>query len=88
MHPMQYLNPVELFNSCKADFAQLEGQLDLLRALDQLPKLQKDVVVLHYFVDLTLDDVGQVLGCPSGTVKSRLHKALSLLRKHLGGEKQ
>lgn len=87
-HSPHDLNSVEPLGHCKSDFALVDSQIDLLNALDHLSKLHKDVVVLHYFSDLTLDNVAQVLSVPSGTVKSRLHKALSLLRKHLGGDKE
>lgn len=87
IHPLQNLDQdKQLFGTRNADLDQIEGHLDLLKALDQLPKRQKNVIVLHYFADLKLEDVGQILACPSGTVKSRLHKALSQLRKYLRGE--
>jgi len=63
-----------------------EGRLDLLEAISRLPKPQRDVVILHYFSDLTIEEVAKIFECPSGTVKSRLHKALNLLRSQMGGE--
>ncbi len=42
------------------------------------------VVVLHFWQDLTLEQVAQTLDLPIGTVKSRLHAALVALRKELG----
>ena len=47
------------------------------RALD--PDLRA-VVVLHYYVGLTLPDVADTVGIPVGTAKSRLHRALGELR--------
>jgi DNA-directed RNA polymerase specialized sigma24 family protein len=41
------------------------------------------VVVLHHYLDLSLDEVGRILGIPSGTVKSRLHRALTEMRAAL-----
>ena len=38
------------------------------------------VVILRYWGDLTVDDIALRLGCPAGTVKSRLHRALVRLR--------
>lgn len=37
------------------------------------------VVALRYYRDLTVDDIAQRLGIPSGTVQSRLHYALKRL---------
>jgi RNA polymerase sigma-70 factor (sigma-E family) len=53
---------------------------DLRRALLQLPRRQRAVVVLRYFEDLTERQVAAVLGCTVGTVKSQNAKALSKLR--------
>ena len=41
------------------------------------------VIVLHHYLDLPLDEVGRVLGVPTGTVKSRLHRALAEMRAAL-----
>lgn len=52
----------------------------VLRAMGRLTEVQREVVVLHVVEGLTLAEVGRAMGCPEGTVKSRLHKALVLLR--------
>ena len=41
------------------------------------------VVVLHHYLDLPVDEVGRILDIPSGTVKSRLHRALAEMRAAL-----
>jgi RNA polymerase sigma-70 factor (ECF subfamily) len=41
------------------------------------------VLVLHYYVGLPLDEVGVALGVPSGTVRSRLHRATQAMRAAL-----
>jgi RNA polymerase sigma factor (sigma-70 family) len=43
------------------------------------PRL-RTVVVLRYYADLPLAQIGELVGCPTGTVKSQLHRALSQLR--------
>ena len=45
---------------------------------------QRLVVVLHYWADLTLQDVAARVGWPIGTVKSRLHHGLERMRRRLG----
>lgn len=40
----------------------------------------REVIVLHYYQDLSLEEAAQVLGIPLGTCKSRLNSALSKLR--------
>ena len=38
-----------------------------------------DVVILRYYHDLPEGEVAEILGCPPGTVKSRLHHAIARL---------
>jgi RNA polymerase sigma-70 factor (ECF subfamily) len=56
----------------------------LLRdALIALPPHQREVVVCRYLLDLSERDTAQILGIPSGTVKSRLSRALAALQATL-----
>lgn len=57
---------------------------DLLdRALARLEPEARAVVVLHFYLDLPLPRVAQMLGIPDGTAKSRLHRSLGVLRSTL-----
>jgi RNA polymerase sigma-70 factor (ECF subfamily) len=56
-----------------------DAALDAARLLAALPPAQRDVVVLRYYHDLPEAEVAEVLGCPRGTVKSRLHHAIARL---------
>ena len=49
------------------------------RALAGLSKVNRDVVVLRYFAQLTEQQTAEALGVPPGTVKSRLSRALAQL---------
>jgi len=49
------------------------------RALDGLSRINREVVVLRYFVQLTEQQTADVLDVPTGTVKSRLSRALAQL---------
>jgi RNA polymerase sigma-70 factor (ECF subfamily) len=53
----------------------------LRRCLDRLPEDQRSVVQLRFFTGADLDEIATVLGCPEGTVKSRLFHAI----RKLGG---
>jgi len=59
--------------------AQLDAALDAERLLATLPEAQRDVVILRYYHDLPEGEVAEILGCPPGTVKSRLHHAIARL---------
>jgi RNA polymerase sigma-70 factor (ECF subfamily) len=46
------------------------------------------VIVLHYLLDLPVDQVAAELGVPVGTVKSRLARARAALAIRLGPEEE
>ena len=57
----------------------------LLRdAIDKLPKEDKDVLLLHYFLDMPVARMAKILLVPCGTIKSRLHHARKALAAKLG----
>jgi RNA polymerase sigma-70 factor, ECF subfamily len=55
----------------------------LERGFRRLSIDHRAVVVLHHYLDMTLDEVAQALGVPIGTVRSRLHHAMRGLRAAL-----
>ena len=61
----------------------LENRLVLRRAIAGLSPDHRQVVALRYFAELTVPEVARSLGIREGTVKSRLHRALALLRPQL-----
>ena len=54
-------------------------------AIATLPLNQRVVVVLYYLNELSLQEIADILECPTGTVKSRLHYGRENLRKVLEG---
>ena len=50
------------------------------RMLAAVEPAQRAVVVLHYFLDLSLPETAAALGIPEGTAKSRLNRALTQMR--------
>ena len=55
-------------------------------AVAALGAAKRAVVVLHYWLDLPLEEIAGVLGLPVGTIASRLSRALAELRVALGEE--
>jgi RNA polymerase sigma-70 factor (ECF subfamily) len=53
------------------------------RAVCALPAKYRDVLVLFYFHDTDVEQVGRTLGLPAGTVKARLHRGRRLLESRL-----
>lgn len=56
------------------EFTQVDAHA-IHRALDELEPAQREVLVLFFLEDLSLEDIADVVECPAGTVKSRLHYA-------------
>jgi RNA polymerase sigma-70 factor (ECF subfamily) len=50
-------------------------------ALDTLPAVERDTLVLHVWESLSYDEVAAALGIPTGTVRSRLNRARRRLRE-------
>ena len=53
-------------------------------AICTLPEPYREVVVLCEMDELEYADAAAVIGCPIGTVRSRLHRAKALLTQKLG----
>ncbi len=51
--------------------------------LAAMPAIEREVLVLFYLRELSLDQLSCVLDVPVGTVKSRLHRARRMLRRQL-----
>ena len=55
----------------------------LRQVLDELPPPLRLLFSLRYEEELTVPQVAQILAIPEGTVKSRLHKTITIIRKKL-----
>lgn len=64
-------------------FARLINHDEMLRAMAGLDVDLRTVVVLRFWADLPVDEIARRTSTLSGTVKSRLHRALRLMRQSL-----
>lgn len=71
--------PARGTGSAEASYAAIDATLDARRLLDALPDAQREVVVLRVLQDVGEEETAAILGCPRGTVKSRLHHGLARL---------
>jgi RNA polymerase sigma-70 factor, ECF subfamily len=62
-----------------SDLLRREGIEELRRAVLSLPRRYREVVVLCDLEEIAYEDAAALLGCPVGTVRSRLHRARALL---------
>lgn len=56
-------------------------QNDLWEATRHLKETDQQVIYLRYYLELSVEETALALGIPGGTVKSRLHRALTRLHK-------
>jgi RNA polymerase sigma-70 factor (ECF subfamily) len=59
-------------------------RVDVERSVAALPRRQREVTVLHYFLGLDVKEIAEVLGVHDGTVKTNLHRARAALAVALG----
>ena len=60
-----------------------EAQHDLVKSLlTKLKERDREVITLHYFEEMTSSEIGEFLGIPENTIKSRLHRARQQLKKY------
>jgi len=67
-----------------------ERRVDLERAseavrsaIDRLPSEQKEALLLRYMDDLPYDEIARITGAPTGTVASRIFRALERLGREI-----
>jgi RNA polymerase sigma factor (sigma-70 family) len=63
-----------------------ELRLDLVRALESLPPMYREVILLRDMEQLTITESAERLGLTREAVKSRLHRARVLMREYLRPE--
>jgi RNA polymerase sigma-70 factor (ECF subfamily) len=70
-----------------ADLTRKESIEALRRAVMALPRRYREVVVLCDLEEVDYADAAIALGCPIGTVRSRMHRARALLLEKLNQER-
>ncbi len=68
------------------EFEALENAELVHRVLSQLIPIHREVLVLRFLENLSLNEIAEVAACEVGTVKSRLHYAKAALRESFEGE--
>jgi RNA polymerase sigma-70 factor, ECF subfamily len=51
----------------------------IVTALRKIPQAEREAIVLHHIVGLTVDEIAAETGTPAGTIKARLHRG----RQHM-----
>jgi RNA polymerase sigma-70 factor (ECF subfamily) len=70
-------------DSPEENLERRELQRVLLAAVDTLPPRQRAVFLLRHYDYLSLEEIGESLGCAEGTVKAHLSRATAKVREAL-----
>jgi len=73
----------ERFCEIAAKDPPLGRALELRQAIAALPESAREIVIMHVLEGYGSREIGQMLGCPPGTVRARLSRAMAKLRKEL-----
>lgn len=69
----------------RKDLVDVAQQMDVANALELLPEKYKTILMLRFYQDYTVKQISIIMNCPEGTVKTALHRGLTLLKKDLKG---
>ena len=78
--------PGDAVPSPEAALLDSERRDELLAAMARLSENDRRAIACRYFLELSEEEMAEVLECARGTVKSRLSRALERLRGELGEE--
>jgi RNA polymerase sigma-70 factor, ECF subfamily len=68
--------------------AASEDRTRIEAALEQVPAIFREVLVLRFQEQLKLEEIAKLVGIPLATVKTRLYRGVQALRPALGGDAQ
>jgi RNA polymerase sigma-70 factor, ECF subfamily len=74
---------VEWIADKEDDTFSAEDAARIHAALDRLEPAHREVLVLRFLEELSYDEIGQIVDCPLGTVRSRIHYAKVALQRLL-----
>jgi RNA polymerase sigma-70 factor (ECF subfamily) len=66
------------------DLSKQQDLATLYRALRELPEEKRELIVLSRFQGLSYEQIGQIVGCETGTVKVRVFRAMKEIGKIFG----
>jgi RNA polymerase sigma-70 factor (sigma-E family) len=77
--------PAPMPDHASAEHGALEAleREDLIRALHRLPRRQREVLVLRYYIDLSEAQIADAIGISRGAVKSHASRGMAALRLSL-----
>jgi RNA polymerase sigma-70 factor (ECF subfamily) len=77
------IRDVEWIAEREDDTFSAEDAARIHAGLDRLEPAQREVLVLRFLEEMSYEEIGQIVDCPLGTVRSRIHYAKAALRRLL-----
>jgi RNA polymerase sigma-70 factor, ECF subfamily len=79
------LEPIDPHPEARPEFSieASERQAAVRAALADLPEEFRTVLILKEMEDLKYEEIAEIVGCPIGTVRSRIHRARAELKSRL-----
>jgi RNA polymerase sigma-70 factor (ECF subfamily) len=65
-----------------------EQEQKLRAAIEKLPEVQRQVLMLRYYSNLKFVEIAELMGCPLNTALGRMHKAVLKLRQLMESDQQ
>jgi RNA polymerase sigma-70 factor (ECF subfamily) len=84
----QRFTDCETVASPEGDVIRAASADELAAAVNRLPDLERLMIGLRYFLELTEAETATVAGIPRGTVKSRISRAMTKLREEIGAQRE
>ena len=83
---LEEVYPTESTQSLEEEILEGELQRVVRRMAEELPEKYRLVVYLYYSREQKIEEIASMLHIPKGTVKSRLHKARSMMKDRMEAE--
>lgn len=80
-----YAGPSELQDNASPERNLLRDEMEqiIFRAIDGLPEELRTAITLRELEDMSYEEIAEVMGCPIGTVRSRIFRAREAIDKQL-----
>lgn len=75
-----YLEDLESYTPSESSTYKQDDVQEIYDAIEKLEPNLKTIIILRFFEDLKIEDIAKITNTNVNTVKSRLYKALNLLR--------
>ncbi len=63
--------------------SKLEARYDFSQAFEKLPHVQQEAIEMVFYLGMTYEEAAKIIGCPEGTIKSRVFNARKNLKVFL-----